>query len=229
MVNILERFAYYGLLCNYILYLNKQPFYWESYNASLISFIFLGLTHTFSVVGGWIADSFLGRYTTICLGFLIYIIGYVAYPLMSYNDDSIPSFCHYDANYSYVDIFVIGSNTSVIVPFANKTIAQEPCSWLVFVSIIMISLAVGFIKSNIGPFGGDQVMSKGSEMVFKYFNWLYWSINLGSLGALGGLAYIQQNYSFFIGYTIPLGCLILAFILFLTGITELGLGSSVKL
>ena len=62
-----------------------------------------------------------------------------------------------------------------------------------------------------------KVLSKGSGMVFKYFNWLYWSINLGSLGALGGLAYVQQNDNFFIGYTIPLGCLIVAFFLFLTG------------
>ena len=60
-------------------------------------------------------------------------------------------------------------------------------------------------------------MSEGSNMVFKYFNWLYWSINLGSLGALGGLAFVQQNDNFFIGYIIPLGCLIFAFLLFLTG------------
>jgi hypothetical protein len=42
IVNSLERFAYYGLICNYILYLNKQPLYWESYNASIMLFIFLG-------------------------------------------------------------------------------------------------------------------------------------------------------------------------------------------
>lgn len=42
IVNGLERFAYYGLICNYILYLNKQPLYWESYNASIILFVFLG-------------------------------------------------------------------------------------------------------------------------------------------------------------------------------------------
>lgn len=54
-------------------------------------------------------------------------------------------------------------------------------------------------------------------MVFQYFNWLYWSINLGSLLAYSALAYIQQNSSFFLGYTIPFFCLILSFILFLVG------------
>jgi len=47
IVNGLERFAYYGLICNYILYLNKQPLYWESYNASIMLFIFLGLLKNF--------------------------------------------------------------------------------------------------------------------------------------------------------------------------------------
>ena len=157
IVNILERFAYYGLLSNYILYLNKKPFYWESYNASLISFLFLGLTHVFSVIGGWIADSLIGRYATICISFVFYIIGYSVYPLMAFNENKVPDFCHYNFNFSYVDIIVIGSNDSVIIPVVNRTITEEPCSWLIFVSIIMISVAVGFIKSNIGPFGADQV------------------------------------------------------------------------
>ena len=157
IVNILERFAYYGLLCNYILYLNKKPFYWESYNASLISFLFLGLTHVFSVIGGWIADSFLGRYYTICISFAIYIIGYSAYPLMAFNAKEVPGFCHYDDNNTFIDVIPIGSNESVIIPVVNRTITQEPCSWLIFISIIMISIAVGFVKSNIGPFGADQV------------------------------------------------------------------------
>jgi peptide/histidine transporter 3/4 len=81
----------------------------------------------------------------------------------------------------------------------------------------MIAVAVGFIKANLGPFGADQVISQGQTMVFKYFNWLYWCINLGSLTSLVLLAYIQQNYSFFIGYLIPLIALTLSFFLFVCG------------
>lgn len=68
-----------------------------------------------------------------------------------------------------------------------------------------------------------KVTSKGPNTVFKYFNWLYWCINIGSLSSLSGLAYMQQSESFFEGYTIPWGCLVLAFILFLTGINPLTL------
>ena len=54
-------------------------------------------------------------------------------------------------------------------------------------------------------------------MVFKYFNWLYWCINLGSLASFSLLAYLQQNYNFFVGYLIPFVALALSFVLFLVG------------
>jgi dipeptide/tripeptide permease len=61
LVNALERFAYYGLLCNYLLYLNKKPMYWQSLDASLITFIFIGLTYISSFLGGWLSDSIFGN------------------------------------------------------------------------------------------------------------------------------------------------------------------------
>lgn len=65
-----------------------------------------------------------------------------------------------------------------------------------------------------------KVMSRGQTMVFKYFNWLYWCINLGSLASYSFLAYYQQNYSFFVGYIIPFSALIFSFVLFLIGTIE---------
>ena len=61
LVNALERFAYYGLLCNFILYLNKQPLYWRSLDANLIAFIFIGITYFTSLIGGWLSDSVFGK------------------------------------------------------------------------------------------------------------------------------------------------------------------------
>lgn len=158
LINILERFAYYGLLANFILYLNKQPFFWESYNASMISFIFIGLTYLISVIGGWIADSLLGKYVTICLSFVLYIAGYAAYPIMAYSDDKIPNFCHFSSN-DTLNPFIINSNTTSFQPVTDRTIIEEPCSWVVILSIVVISVGVGFIKTNIGPFGADQVIN----------------------------------------------------------------------
>jgi hypothetical protein len=53
IVNVLERFAYYGLLCNYIIYLSNKPLYWNLFNSSTLAFIFMGINHISSVISGW--------------------------------------------------------------------------------------------------------------------------------------------------------------------------------
>jgi hypothetical protein len=93
LVNTLERFAFYGLICNYILFLNKQPLFWKSYNASLMLLIFFGITHISSLVGGWISDSLLGKFKTITISYIIYIAGFVVFPLVAFNKNNVPSYC----------------------------------------------------------------------------------------------------------------------------------------
>lgn len=57
-----------------------------------------------------------------------------------------------------------------------------------------------------------------------FFNWYYWSINIGTLVAQSGIAYLQQNIGqgsefsgFFWGYIAGTASLVLGLIVFLTG------------
>jgi peptide/histidine transporter 3/4 len=243
VVNTLERFTFYGLICNFILYLNKDPLTWESYNASLILLIFLGITHVSSVIGGWIADAFLGKFPTLFLSFIIYIIGYIPYPLIAYDPNKLPVFCDSNCSlnqmlnltFAYTEIHYDKHYNNTM---SERSIANESCSWIIITSCILTGVGVGFTRANLGPFGADQVrilifkffeqtrrlyfkkvISMGQTMLFKYFNWLYWCTNLGSLFSFAVLAYIQQNISFFIGFMIPFVSLVLSFLVFVAGST----------
>lgn len=154
LVYALERFAFYGLICNYILYLNKYPLNWQSFNASLILLVFFGIFNITSVIGGWIADSFLGKYTTICLSFFGYIIGYAAFPYLSFGD-KIPGICF--SNNTFFNSSIIDEN----FPFFSKPdrpLIEETCSWVIILTVVIIGISVGFIRANLGPFGADQVI-----------------------------------------------------------------------
>ena len=59
-----------------------------------------------------------------------------------------------------------------------------------------------------------------SRGTIGFFNWYYWCINVGTLAALGGVAYLQQaepKSGFFYGYLIGMTGLVFGAIVFLTG------------
>ena len=65
--------------------------------------------------------------------------------------------------------------------------------------------------------GADQVEHEGPQMVQKFFDWLYWFIQIGAILAFTVVVYIQENLSFFKGYLITVISIILATILLLLG------------
>ncbi|XP_076452782.1 solute carrier family 15 member 4-like [Babylonia areolata] len=212
---VFERIAFYGLAGNLVLFLNKDPFKWESYHAINASLYFFGLCFATSFIGGWLADSFLGRFKTLVISFVIYVAGYVLMPVMS--PKSPPSITIWDQNktISLPAICKVGDDHDG--DNADTDPFDERCAWLVFVALLIIAVGTGFVKANIAPFGSDQVSGEGQQATLSFFNWFYWSINLGALLGLSVITYLQQQQSFFVGYLVSTSCLGLAAILFVAG------------
>ncbi|KAL8555262.1 hypothetical protein ACS0TY_003171 [Phlomoides rotata] len=79
-VEVAERFAYYGVAGNLFMYLTKvlgQPTATAAKNVNT----WQGVSAIFPVVGGFLADSYLGRYKTILVSTTIYLIGLIVLTL----------------------------------------------------------------------------------------------------------------------------------------------------
>ncbi|KGL85315.1 Solute carrier family 15 member 3, partial [Tinamus guttatus] len=118
----------------------------------------------------------------------------------------------------------------------SKTCLGHPqyqyCAPVVYSGLLVLALGVSSARANLTSFGADQVTDRGEDTTRRFFNWFYWSINIGAVFALLVVAFIQQNISFLVGYLIPVACLGLALLIFLlatpTFVTKPPTGSQVS-
>ncbi|XP_014376502.1 solute carrier family 15 member 3 [Alligator sinensis] len=225
LVEILERAAFFGIVSNLVLYLNSSNFNWGGLQASRAALLFLGASYLLSPIGGWLADVYLGRYWTIILSFLLYLGAACLLPVTAVKDGRL-SLC---GEMSSSHINPSCKNHSGDCP--QQTPSQY-CAPTIYIGLLVLALGVSSIKANLTPFGADQVTDRGREATRRFFNWFYWSINIGAVISLLVVAFVQQNISFLIGYAIPASCVALALFIFLlaspTFVTKPPTGSQVS-
>ena len=159
-----ERLAFYGFTANMVLFLNGQPFMWLSYEAANTLLVFLGVTYMWSVIGGWIADTMLGRFKTILLSFIIYMCGAALLVLIGYGSTKegnhmLKDMCG-ERRMIQESIPVLPGNVSHVSPALiwKPAERQHYCGRVIWPALLLIAVGTGLIISNLSPFGADQVI-----------------------------------------------------------------------
>ncbi|XP_071129733.1 solute carrier family 15 member 4-like isoform X1 [Mytilus edulis] len=188
MTELCERLTYFSVIANLILFCTSTLNI-SSTGAARISLIFSGAVSIVPIFGGYLADAFVGRYNIILGCGLIYVIGLFLLPASAVD---------------YKNWFGL-----------HNEISTETRRRFFLSSLVLIAIGTGGIKSNVGPFGAQQVENLGPKAVQSFFSWFYWFINVGAIIAYSGVAAVQQNVGFDVGFLIPLISMIIALLIFM--------------
>ncbi|XP_010424976.1 PREDICTED: protein NRT1/ PTR FAMILY 8.3 [Camelina sativa] len=178
-----ERLAYYGIAGNLITYLTTK-LHQGNVSAATNVTTWQGTCYLTPLIGAILADAYWGRYWTIACFSGIYFIGMSALTLSASVPALKPAEC-------------IGDFCPSATP------AQYA---MFFGGLYLIALGTGGIKPCVSSFGADQFDDTDSrERVRKasFFNWFYFSINIGALVSSSLLVWIQENRGWGLGFGIP--------------------------
>ncbi|HJR99401.1 MAG TPA: oligopeptide:H+ symporter [Flavobacterium sp.] len=166
-----ERFSFYGMKALLIFYLTRYHLFSDS-NGNLLIGSYAALVYAVPVIGGFLADKYLGFRKAIIFGGVMLVLGHLG---MAYEGNAATQ-----------------SVTGVIS-------RDEDALQVFYFSLSLIIVGVGFLKANISSLVGElyEVGDKRRDSGFTLF---YMGINLGSFLATIICVWLGETYGWSYGF-----------------------------
>ncbi|KAJ3701999.1 hypothetical protein LUZ61_005704 [Rhynchospora tenuis] len=198
-IEICERLSTMGIAVNLVTYLVGTMHVPSAESANIVT-DFMGTCFMLCLLGGFIADSFLGRFRTIVVFAVIQALGTGMLSVSTRLPELHPPPCN-SASHSCQE--ASGLQMGVL-----------------YVCLYLIALGTGGLKSSVSGFGTDQFDDKDererTQMAF-FFNRFFFFISMGTLLAVTVLVYIQDEVGRSWAYGICCLSMVIAIIVFLSG------------
>ncbi|CAL5190976.1 unnamed protein product [Lathyrus oleraceus] len=176
-----ERMAYFGLSVNmvaFMFYVMHRPFASSSNAVNN----FLGISQASSVLGGFLADAYLGRYWTIAIFTTIYLAGLTGITICATMSIFVPNQENCD------QLSLLLGNCEPAKPWQM--------TYLYTVLYITAFGAAG-IRPCVSSFGADQFDERSKNYkshLDRFFNLFYLSVTIGAIIAFTAVVYVQMKY-----------------------------------
>ncbi|KAK6262914.1 hypothetical protein QUC31_008730 [Theobroma cacao] len=199
-VEACERLTTLGIAVNLVTYLTGTMHLGNATSATTVT-NFLGTSFMLCLLGGFIADTFLGRYLTIGIFATVQATGVTILTISTVIPRLRPPKCSMD----------------------NPTTCTQASGIqliILYLALYLTSLGTGGLKSSVSGFGSDQFDDSDPEERYQmtnFFNWFFFFINIGSLGSVTILVYIQDNLGREWGYGICACAIVIGLVVFLSG------------
>lgn len=199
-IEMCERLSTMGLAVNLVTYLVGTMHLPSATSANIVT-DFMGTCFLLCLLGGFLADSFLGRYKTIAIFASVQTLG--------------------------TGMLAITTKLQQLRPPPCITISHISCKpangfqmGILYVALYLIALGTGGLKSSVSGFGTDQFDEKDEKekaQMAYFFNRFFFFISIGTLMAVTVLVYLQDEVGRSWAYGICSVAMFIAILLFLSG------------
>jgi POT family proton-dependent oligopeptide transporter len=166
-----ERFSFYGMKALLIFYLTKYHLFTDI-DGNLLIGSYAALVYAIPVVGGFLADRYLGFRKAIVFGGIMLVLGHAG---MAYEGNA--------------------ATQSVTGEIVRDNFALQ----VFYLSLAFIILGVGFLKANISSLVGE-LYYEGDKRRDSGFTIFYMGINLGSFLATIVCVWLGETYGWSYGF-----------------------------
>lgn len=200
-IEMCERLSTMGIAVNLVTYLIGTMHLPSATSANIVT-DFMGTSFLLCLLGGFLADAFLGRFKTIAIFAVIQALGTGMLALSTKLPQLRPPSC--DLN-----------------KFQTCQKASEFQMGILYLALYLIALGTGGLKSSVSGFGSDQFDEKDEKekaQMTYFFSRFFFFISLGTLMAVTILVWLQDEVGRSWAYGICSVSMGIAILIFLGGI-----------
>lgn len=205
VVELAERFTYYGLSAPFQNYMQNSPsdspkgvLNLANQGATALSYVWTFWCYLSPIIGAYVADTWLGKFNTICVFSVTYIIGILVLFITS-----LPSVANHSVSLGgfVAAIIIIGLGTGGVKSNVAPLIADQVPKTKPIIKVLKT---------------GERVIQDPNITIQNVFMFFYLMINVGSLSVIATTE-MELHIGFWAAYLLPLCFFVIALLALVFG------------
>jgi POT family proton-dependent oligopeptide transporter len=190
-----ERFSFYGMKYLLVLYLTKYHLFTDEMGLDVLG-SYAGLVYALPLIGGMIADRYLGMRKSVLFGGIMLSLGHILMAVEGYQAK------FYAAGTALTESLTLASGEVLVAGtvLAEDIMMRDTAALKVFYfALALIVMGVGYLKPNISTIVG-KLYSQDDPRRDSGFTIFYMGINIGSFTATLLCGWLGETYGWSYGF-----------------------------
>ena len=190
-----ERFSFYGMKYLLLLYLTKYHLFTDEMGFEVLG-AYAGLVYALPLIGGMIADRFLGMRKSVLFGGILLSLGHIMMAVEGYQA------VFYAAGTTLTENLTLASGEVLVagtVLAEDITMRDTAALKVFYFALALIVMGVGYLKPNISTIVG-KLYAKEDPRRDSGFTIFYMGINIGSFVATILCGWLGETYGWKYGF-----------------------------